>query len=577
MKTLIKTQIFYEIAMSIGNSLDLGPMLKEGLSAYLRKLNCSAGVVFEMRKEPGGTLSFMPIFSIPGNFSACQAALELIPNDLTEVCLQGFLETLPVSGQDDEGSFFHLMDLPGFGLLLVRTGKEYSPFIIRSLDRLNRKLADSCLACLQNMKIESINQRLTREIFERRQAEVELRKVLDGLERRVEERTCKLEESNKALTTANQQLNDIITERKRAEDELFNSRQMLQSVLDNIPQRVFWKNRDSVVIGCNKAFATERGREDPCELIEKSTYEINSLSAENTERYLAVDREVMATGRAKLNYETPLIKPDGSEAWIVVNKVPMFDRGGRVIGILGTYEDITERKRAEEERMRLVAAIEQAAEAIIITDTNWIIDYVNPAFTAMTGYEGTEVLGRHLRFLKSDKHDRAFTAIYGKRFKRRTVDGRDGSPTGKKTAHYTKPRPRASAVRNKSGDIINYVSIHRDITLQGKLERDLRQAQKMEAIGTLAGGIAHDFNNILAAIVGHAELARFKLSQEDPVRSNLDQVLKAGARATDLVKRILAFSRQTELKRQPVPIVSVVEEALKIVAPFSAHNHRNSQ
>ena len=209
--------------------------------------------------------------------------------------------------------------------------------------------------------------------------------MLDGLERRVEERTCKLEESNKALTTANQQLNDIITERKRAEDELFNSRQMLQSVLDNIPQRVFWKNRDSVVIGCNKAFATERGREDPCELIEKSTYEINSLSAENTERYLAVDREVMATGRAKLNYETPLIKPDGSEAWIVVNKVPMFDRGGRVIGILGTYEDITERKRAEEERMRLATVIEQAAEAIIITDANLIIDYVNPAFTSYDG------------------------------------------------------------------------------------------------------------------------------------------------------------------------------------------------
>ena len=566
MKTLIKTQIFYEIAMSIGNSLDLGPMLKEGLSAYLRKLNCSAGVVFEMRKEPGGTLSFMPIFSIPGNFSACQAALELIPNDLTEVCLQGFLETLPVSGQDDEGSFFHLMDLPGFGLLLVRTGKEYSPFIIRSLDRLNRKLADSCLACLQNMKIESINQRLTREIFERRQAEVELRKVLDGLERRVEERTCKLEESNKALTTANQQLNDIITERKRAEDELFNSRQMLQSVLDNIPQRVFWKNRDSVVIGCNKAFATERGREDPCELIEKSTYEINSLSAENTERYLAVDREVMATGRAKLNYETPLIKPDGSEAWIVVNKVPMFDRGGRVIGILGTYEDITERKRAEEERMRLATAIEQAAEAIIITDANFIISYVNPVFTAMTSYEGTEVLGRHLSFLKSDKHDQNFysdirkTLLAGRVWSGRLTNR-------KKDGVLYEAEATCSPVRNESGAIINYVSIFRDITRQIKLEKELQHARKMEAIGTLSGGIAHDFNNILAAIVGHTELACFKTADDDPVRSNLDQVLQASTRARDLVRQILTFSRPSEQKRQPVSIVSIVEETLRLLRP----------
>jgi PAS domain S-box-containing protein len=566
MKTLIKTQIFYEIAMSIGNSLDLGRMLREGLSSYLRKLNCSAGIVFEMRKEPGGALSFTPIFSIPGNFSACQAALEHIPNDLTEVRLQGFLETLPISGQDDEGRFFHLMDLSGFGLLLVRSGKEFSPLTIRSLDPLNRKLADSCLACLQNMKIESINQQLTREIFERRQAEAELRKVLDELERLVEERTCKLEESNKTLITVNEQLNDIITERKRAEDELFNSRQMLQSVLDNIPQRVFWKNRDSIVIGCNKAFAMERGREDPSELIDKSTYEINSLSAENTERYLAVDREVMATGRAKLNYEAPLIKPDGSEGWILLNKAPMFDRDGQVIGVLGTYEDITERKRAEEERMRLATAIEQAAEAIITTDANFIINYVNPAFTAMTSYECKEVIGRHLGLLKSDKHDRSFysdireTLMAGHVWSGRLTNR-------KKDGVLYEAEATCSPIRNESGDIINYVSIYRDITLQMKLEKELQHARKMEAIGTLAGGIAHDFNNILAAIAGHTELACFKAANDDSVRRNLDQVLKASARARDLVRQILTFSRHSEPKRQPVSIVSIVEETLMLLRP----------
>src|SRR5208337_2696038 len=124
-----------------------------------------------------------------------------------------------------------------------------------------------------------------------------------------------------------------------------------------------------------------------------------------------------------------------------------------------------------------------------------------------------------------------------------------------------------SPIRNKSGAVINYVSIHRDITRQVKLERDLRQAQKMEAIGTLAGGIAHDFNNILTAIVGYSEIARFTLAQADPVRRNLDQVLNASTRATELVKRILAFSRQTEQKHQSVPIVSVVKEALKLLRP----------
>ncbi len=184
----------------------------------------------------------------------------------------------------------------------------------------------------------------------------------------------------------------------------------------------------------------------------------------------------------------------------------------------------------------------------------------------MSGYDGTQAIGRHLSMLKSDKQDREFyrnikeTLTGGRVWSGRlTNKGKDGS--------LYETEASASPVRNKPGAVINYVSIHRDISRQVKLERDLRHAQKMEAIGTLAGGIAHDFNNILAAIVGHTEMAGLRLPPEEPVRHNLDQVLKASARASDLVKRILAFSRQTEQKRQPVPIISVVNEALKLLRP----------
>jgi len=482
--------------------------------------------------------------------------------------------------------------------------------------------------------------------------------------------------------------NDV-TELKGARDELFNSSQMLQSVLDNIPQRVFWKDGDSIFLGCNKAFALDFGYEDPGDVVGKTDYEVTS--AKTADLYRADTMEVMQTGRAKLNYEEPIIRADGSLGWVITSKVPMFDRNGHVSGVLGTYEDITERKRAqealresetryigvienmrdvfyrtdergavvmvspsaaallgygsldevlgkqvdgfwmypeerekmlralredgvvrdyevtikkkdgspffvattssflkddkgnilgvegifrditerkraEEERMRLVTAIEQAAEAIIITDTNWIIDYVNPAFTAMAGYDGAEVIGRHLRLLKSDEHDRAFYRDIRKTLSEGHVwSGR--LTNVKKDGSLYETEATASPVRNESGAVINYVSIHRDITRQVKLERDLRQAQKMEAIGTLAGGIAHDFNNILTAIVGHAEIARFTLAQADPVRRNLDQVLKASARAAELVKQILAFSHKTEQNPQPLPIVSVVKEALKLLRP----------
>ncbi len=138
-----------------------------------------------------------------------------------------------------------------------------------------------------------------------------------------------------------------VTERKRAQDELFNSRQMLRTVLDNIPQRVFWKDRNSIFVGCNKPFALDCGYEDPGELVGKTSYE--TASAGIADLYSADDREVMESSRPKINYEEPQIRPDGSRAWLITNKVPMYGQDGHMIGVLGTYEDITERKYLEEE------------------------------------------------------------------------------------------------------------------------------------------------------------------------------------------------------------------------------------
>lgn len=138
-----------------------------------------------------------------------------------------------------------------------------------------------------------------------------------------------------------------ITPRKRAEEELFKSQLMLRTILDTIPQRVFWKDKNSVYVGCNKPLAQDCGFNDPADLIGKDDFA--TKSAVTAEMYRADDRDVMETRRAKLNYEEPQIKTDGATGWLRTSKVPLFDKDGNVIGVLGTYEDISDRKRLEEQ------------------------------------------------------------------------------------------------------------------------------------------------------------------------------------------------------------------------------------
>jgi len=138
-----------------------------------------------------------------------------------------------------------------------------------------------------------------------------------------------------------------ITERKRAEEELYRALQMLQTILNTIPQRVFWKDRNCTYVGCNRAFATDAGLNNPAEIIGKSDFEL--AWSGTADRYRADDMLVMERGSTKLNFDETQSRPDGSLLWLRTNKLPLWDREGKVIGVIGTYEDITERKVAEEQ------------------------------------------------------------------------------------------------------------------------------------------------------------------------------------------------------------------------------------
>jgi signal transduction histidine kinase/ActR/RegA family two-component response regulator len=175
--SLIQLQVFYEIAMSMGNSLDINKMLQESLTAYLRKLNCSAGAIFKLETPPGGDCRFVPIYSIPREIKrnpVCIRALEHIPREMPPSRLPKFLHKLPINGngQSKEANFYHLMELPGFGLLLlVKSSTDLEPSVLQWLNKLNEKLTRSCIACIQNERVKQTNEQLENEIRQRQQME----------------------------------------------------------------------------------------------------------------------------------------------------------------------------------------------------------------------------------------------------------------------------------------------------------------------------------------------------------------------------------------------------------------------
>ncbi len=232
--------------------------------------------------------------------------------------------------------------------------------------------------------------------------------------------------------------------------------------------------------------------------------------------------------------------------------------------LVAVVTDISRRKQAQRELARLATVVEQATEGILITESDGTISYANPAFIAISGFNREEIVGHSIRTMKCEKHDDSFyrniwnTVMAGHVWK-----GRIFNQT--KEGKLREFESTFSPIRDSSGEIINFVSINRDATQERSLEAQLRQAQKLEAVGTLAGGIAHDFNNILSAIMGYTELAKLDAAGQSGLQSQLQEVLKGAKRARDLVKQILTFSRQGRQERKPIDVQLILKEALRLL------------
>ncbi len=351
-----------------------------------------------------------------------------------------------------------------------------------------------------------------------------------------------------------------ITDIRRAEESLRDSERQFRAILDNIPDLAWLKDDENRFITVNNVFSQTSGQSQD-ELTGKTDLDI--WPEELGRNYYADDQEVFETGRRK-RIEEQVQRADGSMIWVETIKAPVLDESGKVVGTVGTARDITERRNAEQELRKLSAAVEQSPAAILITDPEGAIEYANPTFFEITGYDPEDVLGQTPALMKADTvdsphFDNMWQAIAS------GGEWRGEMRNRKKSGEHFWSSVAVSPVTDASGKVSHFLCIAEDTTEKRRMDEQLRHAQKLEAVGTLAGGVAHDFNNILTGVLGHCYIAVEKLEKENAVQFNLEQIRVASNRAKDLVQQLLAFSRRREASLKPVTLHGIVDEAVKLV------------
>ncbi len=359
-----------------------------------------------------------------------------------------------------------------------------------------------------------------------------------------------------------------ITERKKAEQKLQESEARYRTLVDHAPMSIA-VHQNGRVIYVNDAGVNLVGANSREEIIGKSVLDFvhpdyRGVVLERMQRIQSAEGEVPTI-------EEKFIRLDGITIDVEVSVKRILLNGQPASQLI--INDITDRKLAEQAlreseqtNRRLAALIEQATESVMVTDTQGRIVYVNKAFEKLTGYTMREVFHQNPRILNSGHQNAAFyrqmwaTINSGNTWQGNFVNKHKNGTLFQEEAIIF-------PVKNDDGEVVNICKISRDITREAQLEEQLRQAQKLETIGTLAGGIAHDFNNILAPIMGYTDMALASLPPDHPLYEDLQQVLNGAKRGKELVEQILLFSKKTEKSLKPVSVQLVVREALKLLRP----------
>ncbi len=379
-----------------------------------------------------------------------------------------------------------------------------------------------------------------------------------------------------------------ITERKKVEKELQKERDINMTLLQTSPAFLVVISGEGKTIMMNHSMLSALGYTDK-EVVGKD-YIATFVPEHDREELSSVFRQIVIKGEATIN-ENRILARDGREILVEWHGRPVYNSKGDFEYFFGMGTDITERRRAEANLREITelqkAILDSAVYAIISTTPEGIIRTFNPAAERMLGYSAQEMIGRLTLLSFHDQSEIEQRAgIFAEEldmdiepgFEVFVAKARRHLPNEHEWTYIHKGGSRipvllaVTALFNAEGEITGFLGIASDITarkyeedIRKQLEEKLIQAQKMEAIGTLAGGIAHDFNNILSGIMGYSEISLKAVQDRPKVHQNIEQVLKAAERAKDLVQQILAFSRKAAQEKKPIALAAITGEVVRFM------------
>ncbi|HNV69135.1 MAG TPA: PAS domain S-box protein, partial [Candidatus Ozemobacteraceae bacterium] len=402
--------------------------------------------------------------------------------------------------------------------------------------------------------VENFCQMLAVIMEEHRQREMN-RELLEKLEKRVAERTAELERE--------------IDVRRQAEVALRASREEYRNLVEHLPQRIFVKDGSSVYLSCNAAYADDLGIA-PEDIVGKDDFAF--YPSELATQYRADDRKVMDSGVRAEFEERYLVR--NRWRWIRTIKVPFRGADGKTEGVLGIFDDITEKRQAEEalreSEQRFRAMFDNSNDGIVIAEVaTRRLRYANPAICRMLDYSEADLLSRQADDLHVDAARPQAMDLFRRMASGETTFGVD-VPLRRRDGTEIVCEVGAHVIEIQNLPCL--MGVFRDVTRQRQLEEQLRQAEKMQAIGQLAGGVAHDFNNMLAVILGHSEIALEQFPADHDLHKNLAEIHRAAQRSAELTSQLLAYARKQTIMPRVLDLNQTIDGLMSMLRRLIGEN-----